>query len=281
MPGTLFVVATPIGNLEDITLRALRVLGTVAVIAAEDTRRTSILLRRYEISTTTLSFHEHNERDRTVELLRRLQAGESVALVSDAGTPLISDPGARLVKEAIGRGLKVESVPGASAVMAALTVSGLSTERFTFLGFAPGRKGERQRWLQSVRSTPGTLVYFEAPHRIKVSLEAVRDVLGERHIVLARELTKAHESVIRGWVSDVLSNPLEGRGEYTILVSDQIMADVKAQPSLSDAEVVNLFGHLTSNGHISPRDAVAQIASTGAGSRQNVYSVLRRAGKLG
>src|ERR671911_1154178 len=146
MPGTLFVVSTPIGNLEDITLRALRTLREVAVIAAEDTRRTAILLRRYEIGTPTISFHEHNERARTAELLHRLNDGESVALVSDAGTPLVSDPGARLVRAAIEQCVRVEAIPGPSAVMAALTVSGLPTDSFTFLGFAPARRGERARW---------------------------------------------------------------------------------------------------------------------------------------
>ena len=281
MPGTLFVVATPIGNLEDITLRALRVLGAVSVIAAEDTRRTGILLRRYEIATPAVSLHEHNERERTAELLARLTMGESVALVSDAGTPLISDPGARLVKVAIDRAIRVESIPGPSSVMTALTVSGLSTDRFTFLGFAPSRKGERQRWLEALRDVPGTLVYFEAPNRIRASLEAVRDALGERQIVLARELTKAHETVTRGWVSGVLASTLDHRGEYTILVSDQISAALDSRTDLTDADIVDTFGQMTKIGALTPRDAVARIASSATRSKQDVYGVLRRAGLLG
>ena len=281
MPGTLFVVATPIGNLEDITLRALRVLGTVAVIAAEDTRRTALLLRRYEIPTRTVSFHDHNERERTAELTRRLMAGESVALVSDAGTPLISDPGARLVRAAIDQGIRVETIPGPSAVMAALTVSGLPTDRFTFLGFAPSRKGERQRWLESVRGVTGTLVYFEAPNRIRGSLEAVRDILGERQIALARELTKTHETITRGAISDVLDGELDHRGEYTVLVSDQIMPGPKVADGIDDDSIIAMFGRITENNGASARDAVSKIAAEAALSRQDVYAILRRAGILG
>ena len=281
MPGTLFVVATPIGNLEDITLRALRVLGTVDVIAAEDTRRTATLLRRYEIATPTISFHDHNERERTAELSRRLIAGESVALVSDAGTPLISDPGARLVRAAIDQGIRVEAIPGPSAVVAALTVSGLPTDRFTFLGFAPSRKGERQRWLEEVRHLTGTLVYFEAPNRIRGSLESVRDVLGERHIVLARELTKAHEAVTRGSVSRLLEGQFDHRGEYTVLVSALIDPPVTAEPPMSEACVVDLFGQMTESGAATRRDAVADIAGRAGRPKQEVYAILRRAGRLG
>ena len=281
MPGTLFVVSTPIGNLEDITLRALRTLREVAVIAAEDTRRTAILLRRYEIGTPTISFHDHNERTRTAELVRRLIDGESVALVSDAGTPLVSDPGVRLVRAAIEHGVPVEAIPGPSAVMTALTVSGMATDRFTFLGFAPARQGERARWLESMKNLPGTLVFFEAPHRIRASLEALRDVLGDRHIVLARELTKAHETVTRGNVSEILAGEVDARGEYTILVSAQLercAAPVGTDPSY---DVVHEFGLLTADAEMSPRDAVSAIAERGALSKQDVYAALRRAGKLG
>ena len=281
MPGTLFVVATPIGNLEDITLRALRILRSVSVIAAEDTRRTAILLQRYEIPTSTVSFHEHNERARTAELIRRLEQGDSVAIVSDAGTPLISDPGARLVAAAIGRGLRVEPIPGASAILASLTAAGLGSDRFTFLGFAPARRLERLRWLESVRGVPGTLVYFESPNRIRASLEAVREVLGERQIVLARELTKAHETFTRGWISEVLGSSLDSRGEYTVLVSDLIIAAQASVQGLSDDEIVGEFGHITESGAVSARDAVTRIAEEAGRSRQDIYAVLRKAGEIG
>jgi 16S rRNA (cytidine1402-2'-O)-methyltransferase len=281
MPGTLFVVATPIGNLEDITLRALRVLRTASIIAAEDTRRTAILLQRYEISTPTLSLHEHNERQRTRALLDRLLVqNQSIAIVSDAGTPLISDPGMRLVRAAIEAGIRVEPIPGPSAVMAALTVAGVPADRFTFLGFPPSRTGERVRWFEALRDQPGTLVFFESPQRIRRGLETLAEILGDRHIVLTRELTKAHETVTRGWVSDVLSQPIDGRGEYTIVVSDQIRGgdDNKRQ---SDEEIVSSFCRMTENRAATPRDAVAAIVKTGPRRRQDVYAVLRRAGKLG
>lgn len=281
MPGTLFVVATPIGNLEDITLRALRTLRSVSVIAAEDTRRTANLLQRYEIPTPTVSFHEHNERARTAELMRRLEEGDSVAVVSDAGTPLISDPGARLVAAAVERGIRVEPIPGASAVLAALTAAGLATDRFTFLGFAPARRAERLRWLQSVRGLGGTLVYFESPNRIAASLEAVREILGERQIVLARELTKLHETFTRGWISEILARPLETRGEYTVLVSDQIQRSPMTASALTDTQIVETFGQITEFGGVSARDAVARIADEAGRPRQEIYAVLRKAGEIG
>src|SRR5580704_14134559 len=166
MPGTLYVVATPIGNLEDITARALRVLGEVALIAAEDTRRTAHLLARYAIRTPTTSLHEHNETRKTPALIERLKRGENLALVSDAGTPLISDPGQHLIRASVAAGINVESVPGASAVIAALAVAGVSTRTFTFLGFPPIRSKDRNIWLQQLRSAGHTAVFFEAPHRI-------------------------------------------------------------------------------------------------------------------
>jgi len=281
MPGTLFVVSTPIGNLEDITLRALRTLREVAVIAAEDTRRTAILLRRYEITTPMVSFHEHNERERTAELVRRLAAGEAIALVSDAGTPLVSDPGARLVRAAIADDVPVQAIPGPSAVMTALTVAGLATDRFTFLGFAPARRGERARWLQSVKTTPGTLVFFEAPHRIGAFLEDVRTVLGERQIVLARELTKSHEEVTRGSISEILDRKFNPRGEYTVLVSDQNAELAAPAAAPNPAYVVAEFGRMTTDEAVSARDAVSAIARRASMSKQDVYAALRRAGKIG
>jgi len=281
MPGTLFVVATPIGNLEDITLRALRVLRAASVIAAEDTRRTAILLQRHDIRTPTISFHEHNERQRTGALLRRLEAGDAVAIVSDAGTPLISDPGARLVEAALQAGIRVEPIPGPSAVAAALAASGLDTGRFTFVGFSPARAGARSRWFESLRDVPGVLVYFEAPQRIRGSLEDLRRILGERQIVVARELTKIHESITRAWVSEVLANPLPERGEFTIIVSDLKRADKDYSSSSSDDDVVHEFGRLTESNGLSSRDAVAALATKLARQRQDVYALLRRAGKVG
>jgi 16S rRNA (cytidine1402-2'-O)-methyltransferase len=274
MPGTLFVVATPIGNLEDITLRALRTLKEVEVIAAEDTRRTSRLLQHYGIRTRTLSFHDYNEADRTATLLATLQAGASVALVSDAGTPLVSDPGLRLVRAAIEAGLPVVPIPGPSAVTAALAVSGLSAEDFRFVGFPPARAAERARWLDQLKSGCGLLVMFEAPHRIHATLAAVRDALGERWIVLSRELTKIHETVTRGWISDVLHAGFPDRGEFTILVSDRVKPEASTSLTTDAKTILDEFGQLTHGAAISKRDAVAQIAARHGLSRQQVYKAL-------
>jgi 16S rRNA (cytidine1402-2'-O)-methyltransferase len=205
MPGILHLVATPIGNLEDVTLRALRVLREVSVVAAEDTRRTAGLLAHYDIRTAVESLHEHNEQERIPGLLRRLADGEDVALVSDAGTPLLSDPGARLVRAAIDAGVRVEVVPGPSAMLAALVGSGLPGETFTFLGFVPGRDSERRRWLLAAGAEPRTIVFFEAPHRVRATLEAALELLGDREVVLARELTKLHEEYLRGQITSVLA----------------------------------------------------------------------------
>jgi 16S rRNA (cytidine1402-2'-O)-methyltransferase len=271
MPATLFVVSTPIGNLEDITLRAVRTLREVAVIAAEDTRRTGHLLQHFEIRTPMISLHEHNERERTPGLLARLQAGESIALVSDAGTPVVSDPGFHLVREAIRAGVPVQSVPGPSSVTAALAVSGLPVDRFTFLGFPPARKTQRGTFFAGLAGHAGTLVLFEAPQRIRATLEDVRAHLGDRMIVLARELTKVHETVSRGWVSELLEGSVEERGEYVVLVSDQLRELQISPDVVSDAELRDRFGVMTNSGAYSPRDAVAALAVEYQVSKQRIY----------
>ncbi len=201
--GRLYVVATPIGNLADITLRALRVLGEVDVIAAEDTRTTKKLLSHHGITTPLVSYHEHNETVRTPELLERLRAGDAVAVVSEAGTPSISDPGYRLVEAAIDADIAVEPIPGASAVLAALVVSGLPTDAFVFEGFLPRRAGERKRRLESLADERRTLVVFESPHRVDATLADMASVLGERRAALCRELTKLHEEVRRATLSEL------------------------------------------------------------------------------
>src|SRR3954451_16638079 len=198
MPGTLFVVATPIGNLEDITVRALRVLREVAVIAAEDTRRTAHLLARHAITTRTTSLHEHNEAQKSPSLVARLVAGEAVALVSDARTPTVSDPGGRLISAAIEAGVRVEAIPGPSSILAALASSGLATDSFTFLGFPPTRSKDRKLWFAKARAVGGTIVFFEAPHRLRLTLEELRRSVGECDVVVARELTKGRGPVVRG-----------------------------------------------------------------------------------
>src|SRR3954469_12519312 len=217
MPGTLFVVATPIGNLEDITVRALRVLREVALIAAEDTRRTANLLARHAITTKTTSLHEHNEGRKAAAIVERLQAGDDVALVSDAGTPTVSDPGTRLVRDAIAAGVKVEAIPGPSAVLTALAVSGLTTDAFTFLGFPPTKRNERARWFERLSRAPGPVIFFESPHRIESTLQALAVTVGDRPILLARELTKLHEQLVRGPISKVLEELGAPRGEFTVV----------------------------------------------------------------
>jgi 16S rRNA (cytidine1402-2'-O)-methyltransferase len=221
MPGTLYVVATPIGNLEDITLRALRVLREVDVIACEDTRRTRVLLARHQVATATVSYHEHNHRTRGPELVRRLCAGGSVALVTDAGTPGLSDPGFRLVRQARAAGVPVVPVPGPSAVAAALSASGVPADRFVFEGFLPARPGRRLSRLRELAALEMTLVLYESPHRILATLEALAEVFGDREIVVARELTKQFEEIVAA-PAEVhrvrLADTGGARGEFTVVV---------------------------------------------------------------
>lgn len=218
--GRLYAVATPIGNLADITLRALRVLGEVDVIAAEDTRTTRKLLAHHGIRTPLVSYHEHNEAVRTPELLERMKEGDAVALVSEAGTPSISDPGHRLIREAIAAGLAVEPVPGPSAILAAIVVAGLPTETFVFEGFLPRRSTERRRRLESLNGEPRTLVFFEAPHRLDNALADLLEVLGDRRAALCRELTKLHEEVRRGTLSELVESARRRpvKGEIVLVV---------------------------------------------------------------
>jgi 16S rRNA (cytidine1402-2'-O)-methyltransferase len=218
--GILYVVATPIGNLEDISLRALRILKEADLIAAEDTRHTRILLSHYDIRTPLTSYHEHNEKTQAPKLVERLQRGENIALVSDAGTPAISDPGYRLVVQALGAGLRVTPLPGPSAVAAVLSASGLPTDRFIFEGFLPSKQQERETKLQALRNESRTLIFYEAPHRLKESLTDMQRILGDRAIVIAREVSKVHEEFLRGTIDGVISQLAERevKGEITIVV---------------------------------------------------------------
>jgi 16S rRNA (cytidine1402-2'-O)-methyltransferase len=219
-PGTLYLVATPIGNLEDITLRALRTLRECDVVAAEDTRHTGQLLKHFEISKPLLSYFQFNEARRSEEIIERLRRGEKVALVTDAGSPGISDPGERVVKAAIQAGLRVESVPGPCALVAALTASGLSTEEFHFVGFLPHKSGQRRKQLEAARELPGTLVLYESPYRVEKLLGELAEVFPARHVVLGRELTKKFEEFLRGTPAE-LQRQLTGRsvkGEFVVLV---------------------------------------------------------------
>ena len=282
MPGTLYLVATPIGNLEDITLRALRVLREVALIAAEDTRRTLGLLQHYQISRPLISLHDHNERHRTPALLARLEAGDSVALVSDAGTPLISDPGLHLVQQAVAAGIRVEAIPGPSALTAALALSGIPQNEFTFLGFAPARSGARERWLKALVSERRTLVLFESPHRVRATLEHLLRHLGDRSVVVARELTKVHESVYRGRLTEVLAGGLEERGEFVILVEQPSHStDLSTTSSVDSAYIAQEFCEMTKNGALSGRDAANMIARRHGLSRQAVFRAAKASDQHG
>jgi 16S rRNA (cytidine1402-2'-O)-methyltransferase len=220
--GTLYVVATPIGNLEDITLRALRILREVDQIACEDTRHTRKLLEHHGISKPLVSYHEHNEQARAEELLRELEAGRNIALVSDAGTPLIADPGYRLVAQARARGVTVSPIPGASAIISALSASGFPTDSFYFGGFLPAKKTQRRKTLEAMKGYPATLVFYEAPHRILEALADIAELLGPRRVTLARELTKIHEEFVAGEAGelrDALTMRPQIKGEITLMIA--------------------------------------------------------------
>ena len=277
MPGILFVVATPIGNLEDVTLRALRVLREADLSAAEDTRRTARLLQHYSISTPTTSLHEHNERQKTEVLLRRLQAGARIALVTDAGTPAVSDPGAGLIAAAIASKIRVEPIPGPNAALAALVASGLPSDEFTFLGFPPSRANARRAWLRALAGEKRTLVFFEAPHRIIVTLEDARLILGNRPISIGRELTKIHEELVRGPISEVLSAIAFPRGEYTVVMSGESACPVDSQTLPSPAETRVEFCQITKNEGISRRLAVTRLARKYGVSARILYQQLEMA----
>lgn len=276
MPGTLYLVATPIGHLEDVTLRALRTLREVSLIAAEDTRRTAKLLRHYEISTPTTSFHEHNERQKLPQILARLEAGQSVAVVTDAGTPGVSDPGQRLAAAAQERGFRVEAVPGASAVLTALLSSGLPTDTFAFLGFPPNRSTARKAWLERWKNEPHTLIFFEAPHRIRQTLGEALSIWGERTIAVGRELTKVHEELVKGQISTVLAKLGETRGEYTIVVAPQIAEDAGVTEVPSDGELRRDFGVLTNIAGLSRREAITELSHRHHLRTRDVYAALER-----
>ncbi len=222
-PGTLYLVATPIGNLEDITLRALRTLRECDVVAAEDTRRTGQLLKHFQISKPMLSYFQFNEARRSEQILERLARGEKIALVTDAGTPGISDPGERVVRAARAAGLRVESVPGPCALVAALTASGLATDEFHFIGFLPHKPGQRRRQLEALAQVTGTLVLYESPYRIERLLEELREVFPLRKVVLARELTKKFEEYLSGLAGELLESIRNRRlkGEFVVLVGGE------------------------------------------------------------
>jgi 16S rRNA (cytidine1402-2'-O)-methyltransferase len=275
MPGAIYLVATPIGNLEDITLRALRILREAAVIACEDTRHTRKLLTHFDIRKPLVSYHEHNEAGRAAELVERARQGERVAVVSDAGTPGISDPGFRVVRAAIEAGVPVVSIPGPAAALSALAASGLPTDSFRFAGFLPAKKSQRRRAIESFHSESATLIFYEAPHRIVETFQDVLEILGDRPAVVARELTKLHEEYLRGTVSTLLSE-LRSRsalkGEMTVLVG------AGSPPEKSEKPLAERVAELIAKGGLARMEAIKQAARERGISKREAYALLQSAG---
>ncbi len=274
MSGTLHVVATPIGNLEDITLRAIRVLKEAGLIAAEDTRHTARLLQRYEIRTPMTSFHEHNEREKLPSLIGRLKSGQSLAIVSDAGTPGVCDPGYRLVRAAIDEGISVEVVPGPSALLTALLASGLPSDSFTFLGFPPAKGRAREAWIAETAAQPRTVVFFEAPHRIRQTLEDLGRMAGTRAVAVARELTKFHEQVARGTLSDIIGQLPEPRGEFTVVLGPSTGLPSRVAPS--DETIWSDFQRLVTESRTSRRAAISALVRRHGLSSKAIYDAIER-----
>lgn len=269
--GTLYLVATPIGNLADITLRAIDVLKRVALIACEDTRHTRKLLQHYGIATKSVSYHEHNEQQRASELIDVLKRGDDVAVVSDAGTPAISDPGFRLVRAAIENEIDVVPVPGPSALISALTAAGLPTDEFFFGGFLPARANARRARLTELRGVPGTLVFYEAPHRVSETLKDAYEMLGEREAVVARELTKLHEEIRRGRLSELAEHYAteEPRGEIVLLIDRHVIEII-----VQDKSVFSLVDQFERDG-LDHRAALKKAARELGLSRAEAYRRLQ------
>ncbi len=273
--GTLYIVATPLGNLEDITLRAIRVLKEVSVIACEDTRRTVKLLNRYEIRTPLSIFHEYNKLRAGAQILRRLRDGESVALVSDAGTPAISDPGYELVRDAVAAGIPLEVVPGPSALVSALVVSALPTDHFAFEGFLPAKREKRRKALAALAGETRTLIFYESPQRIAAFLREAAEILGERRACVVRELTKVHEEILRGTLPE-LAREFEQRGA----VLGEVTVVVGGGPKTVELSLEEIVRAALSDAAGSSRDLAREISERTGLSRKEVYAeILRQRGR--
>lgn len=266
--GTLYIVSTPIGNLEDITLRAIRVLKEVGLIAAEDTRHTRNLLNKYEIGTPLTSYHDHNKEEKAPVLVAQMLEGKNMALVSDAGTPGISDPGYFLINLAIDQKIPIIPIPGATAAIAALSVSGLPTDSFVFEGFLPSKHGARLKRLQELAKEERTIVFYEAPHKIIKAIEEMLEVFGDRRAVITRELTKIHEETIRGTLSEILKHLQKGsiKGEFTI-----IMHGCSSKPHKQDIDTSAYLKNLMLHRGLSKKEAVAAAAEELGIPKKDVY----------
>jgi 16S rRNA (cytidine1402-2'-O)-methyltransferase len=270
-PGTLYVVSTPLGNLEDITLRALKVLGEADCIAAESVDHTRVLCERYGIKAKLTSYNQHNRKTKGPELLRRLKSGQDVALVTNAGTPGVSDPGVFVISQALKEGLRVCPVPGPSAVTAALSAAGLRAEKFMFFGFLSPKPGKRRKELKTLEGQPYTLVFFEAPHRLVATLEDMHEILGDRPMVLLKEMTKLFEGVSEGSISTILSGLKEAgeiRGEYTLVVAG---GEKKKEGGEMDEEVEAMIDHMLKTGGMSVRDMAREISAEAGLDYRSVY----------
>jgi 16S rRNA (cytidine1402-2'-O)-methyltransferase len=266
--GTLYIIATPIGNLEDMTLRAIRILKEADLIAAEDTRHTRHLLDRYQIETQLTSYHDHNKEEKAPVLVARLLEGRSIALVSDAGTPGISDPGYFLINLALDQNIPVSPIPGATAAIAALSISGMPTDRFVFEGFLPAKHTARIKRLQELAQEERTVIFYEAPHKIIAAIKDMLEVFGERRAVVTRELTKIHEETIRGTLSEILKHLHEGtiKGEFTI-----ILHGVSAEPLKQDIDTAEYLRNLILHRGLSKKEAISIAAEELGLAKKEVY----------
>ncbi|MBN1474583.1 MAG: 16S rRNA (cytidine(1402)-2'-O)-methyltransferase [Syntrophaceae bacterium] len=270
--GELYIVATPIGNLEDISMRALRVMREADIIVAEDTRHTKAMLNAFKISTPLISLHEHNEKEKSALIIEKINTGKDIVYVTDAGTPCISDPGCFLISKAHDENIKVIPVPGPSAVITALSVSGFSADSFVYCGFLPSRENDRKKYLEVLKNEERTIVFYESPMRIMASLNNLHDVLGNRQIVLAREITKKFEEIRRGDISAIVDELADRKikGEITIIIKGQ---KINAK-TLSDQEIKEKISEIRiANNKLSLRDAVAAVASNTGVSKKRVYEI--------
>lgn len=276
MSGALYIVPTPIGNLEDVTFRAVRVLKEVDLIAAEDTRHTQVLLSHYGIRTRVTSYHEHNERSKARELVEQLREGTSIALLTDAGTPMISDPGYRLVIETIRAGVQVIPLPGPSAVTAALSAAGLPTDRFGFEGFLPAKKSERRSALELLKEDTRTLILYEAPHRLKQTLADMAEIFGNRQVAIGREISKVHEEFLRGAIREILAQleQQKVRGEITLIVQG-----ASSGAPVSEEAVIREIRQLAENG-MRVKEISELVGAHHGISKREVYRLALRAKDL-
>ena len=273
MSGTLYLVATPIGNLEDITFRAIRILKEVDLIAAEDTRQTLKLLNHYEINKPLISYHRHNEEVKQEVLIQKLKEGKNIALVSDAGTPVISDPGEVIVKEALKEDIKVIPIPGACALINALIASGLDTKEFSFYGFLSLNKKLRKEKLQEIKKENKTIILYEAPHKLTATLKDLSEILEDREIVVARELTKIHEEFLRGTASEILENYKEPKGEHIILIEgSKIKEETEEQKNIKEMTIEEHYKYYEKQG-FTKNEIIKKIAKDKGVSKNEIYKL--------